>query len=214
MKAPFSGTRLLNDPAIKTTVLAGLEKQFNAALALDPVTVIQLSEMAGVVVEVQCSEPEFQCYVFLEKEGVRLAGYHEGETDAGIRGSIVALADLVAKRDQAIDAVPGLESWGSTDVLNRLSAIHQSVEFDWETVLCRCFGDVGGHLLAKGFHFASSQAEKIKTAAADNLEGYLQEELRLLPSRNELAAFAADVAELKLAVDGLADTVNDLNKQP
>ena len=144
-----------------------------------------------------------------------MLGYHEDKTDAGVCGSLVAFADLVARRNQPIDKVSGLESWGDEDVIQRLSEIHQSVEFDWEAVLCRCFGDVGGHLLAQGFYFASSQAEKVRTVAGENLEGYLQEELRLVPSRNELdsSTFAADIAELQEAVDALAANVNKFDKQ-
>ena len=73
MKMPFSGAGLLNEPTIKTALLAGLEKQLNAALKLDPVSLVELGKMAGVVVEVECAEPEFQCYVSLEPEAYSVA---------------------------------------------------------------------------------------------------------------------------------------------
>ncbi len=212
MKLPLPGVSLLNDPSFKTAWLATLEKQLNAILRLDPVSVKQLAKMAGAVIDVQCSEPEFSCYVHLEQDGIRLAGYHEGATDAGIEGSIIAFSSLVTHRNQPIETVPGLNCSGDSELLQHLSAIHQSVEFDWESLLCRCFGDVGGHLLAKGFHFASGQASRVRKTVADNLGEYLQEELRLVPSRNELEGFAADVADLQQVADALSVKIKDLNK--
>ncbi|MDP0560940.1 MAG: hypothetical protein QS721_00845 [Candidatus Endonucleobacter sp. (ex Gigantidas childressi)] len=211
MTSTSFGTEFFNYPATKTAVLAGLEKQLNAVLGLDPVTMVKLGEMAGTVVDIQCSDPEFQCYLHLQQKRISLTGYHEGDIDASIRGSIVALANMVAKRDQVIVEVPGLECHGSPEVLNALSAIHQSAEFDWEAILCRCFGDVGGHLLAKGFNFSSVLAKRIITTATSNLGEYLQEELRLLPSRNEFDAFVTDIADLQLTVDNLLDTVKNLD---
>ncbi len=212
MKSPFSLSHLLNKPTIKMAVLAGLEKQLNNVLPLDPLTLKKLGELSGTVVDVQCSEPEFQCYFFLDKTGIRLAGYYEGEVDTGLRGSLVTLADMVAHRDHPLDKVPGLETWGSADTLHNLSHIHQSVEFDWEAALCKVFGDIGGHMLAQGLSFASEQTAKVRTLAVNNLEGYLQEELQLLPSRNEVEAFALDVAELKSAIDALGESINPLKR--
>ncbi|MDP0588211.1 MAG: hypothetical protein QS748_03010 [Candidatus Endonucleobacter bathymodioli] len=211
MTSTFFGTKFINDPVIKTTVLAGLEKQLNAVLGLDPVTIVKLGGISGVVIDVQCSDPEFQCYLHLQQKSISLTGHHEGDTDASIRGSIVALTNMVARRDQPIDKVLGLQCQGSPEVLNALSMIHQSFEFDWEMVLCRCFGDIGGHLLAKGFDYSSVRAKRIITTLARNLGEYLQEELRLLPSRNEFDAFVADIADLQLTIDDLLNTVKNLD---
>ncbi|WP_330926457.1 hypothetical protein [Candidatus Sororendozoicomonas aggregata] len=212
MNSPFSLSRLLSEPTIKMAVLTGLEKQLNKVLLLDPLTLKKLGELSGTVVDVQCSDPEFQCYVFLDKVGLRLASYHEGSVDTGLRGSLVTLADTVAHRDNPLDKVVGLETWGSADTLSRLSDIHQSVKFDWEGALCKVFGDIGGHMLSQGLSFASEQTAKVRKTAVDNLEGYLQEEIQLLPSRNEVEAFASDVAELQSAVDALAQSISPLKR--
>ncbi len=214
IKPPFIGGGLFGDPAIKTAVLALLEKQLNAIIGLDPVIVRQLGAMEGRVVEIHCLEPDVQCYLYLEASGVRLAGYHEGSVDASIKGTLVAFTELASNRALDIGDVAGLESGGDPDILEQLSQAHRSAELDWEALLCRCFGDVGGHMLAQGFRFASRQAEKVRTVAADNLGEYLQEELRLLPSRNEVEAFSSDIAELQYAVDNLERLVNNAAKKP
>ncbi|MDD7804607.1 MAG: hypothetical protein PUP46_03345 [Endozoicomonas sp. (ex Botrylloides leachii)] len=213
MRASFPNEGFLNEPSVKAALLAGLEKQLDAALMLDPVSMTEIGKMAGIVVEVYCTEPKFKCYASLEKASIRLLGYYENEVDAGVRGPLMTLADLIMRRNQPIANITGLSSWGREDVLDRLSSILLLIELDWESVLCRSFGDVGGHLLAQGVRFLSKQAEGVRTIAAENLTDYLQEELRLVPSRNELDTFTVDVIELQEALSMLTDKVHKLDKQ-
>ena len=73
----FPPIGLFSDPAIKTALLTGLEKQLNAALALDPVSKNALGKMAGIVIEVHITELRLTSYLCLEQDLVRLFGYYD-----------------------------------------------------------------------------------------------------------------------------------------
>lgn len=210
MKKSLSNPISIKDSSIKTTLLLVLQKKINFALSLDPVIALKLSKMADIVIVVKCREPVFQCYISLRKEGVQLLSHYDGKTDAGVCGSLIDLARFLTVKNASITEVTGLIFWGNQNILNSLRAIQQSIEIDWETLLCLYFGDIGGHLVAKGLNFSSRKVHKVKTVAKYNLVDYLQEELRLVPSNSALNAFASDVAILKTAVDAFADNVNKL----
>lgn len=193
----------LTDPVLKGAFLAALEKQLNALLALDPVTLTRLGALAGRVVAFQITAPALQGYIHPGAFGIRLSGYHEGPVDAGLRGSLAAFAGLACHPRGGIHGPPGLESWGCTATLEQLYQIHCQAEPDWDALLCRGFGDLVGPLLAQGFRQLAGQASRVQAVAADNLGEYLQEELRLLPSRNEWKAFSGDIDALAIAVQRL-----------
>ena len=211
MNTSFNVYYIFNDPVFRTIFLAGLERQLNIALSLDPVTISRLCSMSNIVINIQCSEPRFQFYVYLGGDSIKLGSFNEGEADLCLRGSIAVLVGLVVIRRHRIDAVPGLKFWGRDEVLQQLSDILQSAELDWHGLLCQYFGSITGHLLARGFDLASSQAGKTKAIVVDNIKEYLQEELLFLPSRNELESFAADIAELKVDIDNIEGFIHEFD---
>lgn len=191
------------DPVLKTGLLAALERQVNGLLALDPVTLKKLSRWFGKVVAFQCTSPRWLCYVHFEQDRIRLAGVFDGVTDAQFTGSSVALATLATVRHLPFADVPGLSVTGDETLIADLQQIHWQMELDWERPLCQTFGDIAGHMMARGLRRIGKQAHRGQALLMNNLGGYLQEELRLIPSRVEMEGFAEEIGLLAGAVDRL-----------
>ncbi|KEI70710.1 ubiquinone biosynthesis accessory factor UbiJ [Endozoicomonas elysicola] len=195
------------DPVLKTGMLAAIEHQVNSLLALDPVTIKKLSHWFGKVVAFQCTSPQWLCFVHFEQDRIRLAGTlggeSDGEVDARFEGSSVAFAVLAFRRNLSFSEVPGLSISGDKALIADLQQIHQQLDIDWERPLCQTFGDITGHMMAQGLRFIGDHARRGQKLVMDNLGEYLQEELRLIPSRVEVEGFVAEVAHLADSMDRL-----------
>ncbi|MGB1271153.1 MAG: ubiquinone biosynthesis accessory factor UbiJ [Endozoicomonas sp.] len=202
------------DPAIKTGLLMGIERQVNALLSLDPVVFKRLSACAGKVIRVQVTSPDMECLIHLERDGLRLASVFEEACDAVFKGSGVSLASLVVQRPVSFEDVSGVEVSGCSQLLSALEATHNLVELDWESVLCRVFGDLGGHFIVRGLRFAGWQVRQGRQFMEDNAGGFLQEELQMAPSRPEVDGFGDELNHLVDSVGCLESRVEGLLKGP
>ncbi|MGO0306153.1 ubiquinone biosynthesis accessory factor UbiJ [Endozoicomonas acroporae] len=182
---------------VKMGLLAALERQVNSLLALDPVTIKKLSHWFGKVVAFQCTSPQWLCYVHFEHDRIRLASSLGAESecvvDATFTGSSVAFVTLATRRNLPFADVPGLSVSGDKTLIADLQQIHQQMELDWERPLCQTFGDITGHMMARGLRFVGDHVHRGQQLVMDNLGEYLQEELRLIPSRIEVESFAEEV---------------------
>lgn len=194
---------------IKTGLLAAFERQVNGLLALDPVIIKKLSLWFGKVVAFQCTSPQWLCYVHFEHDRIRLAGTlgeeSESLVDATFTGSSVAFATLATRRNLPFADVPGLSVSGDEALIADLQQIHQQMELDWERPLCQTFGDITGHVMARGLRFVGDHVHRGQQLIMDNLGEYLQEELHLIPSRIEVESFAEEVGCLAESMDRLEE---------
>ncbi|WP_257295747.1 SCP2 domain-containing protein [Endozoicomonas sp. YOMI1] len=190
-------------------LLAAIERQVNGLLALDPVTIKKLSHWFGKVVAFQCTSPEWSCYVHFEHDRIRLAGTlgeeSEGAVNATFTGSSIAFASLATRKNLPFADVSGLSVSGDEALIADLQQIHQQMEIDWERPLCQTFGDIPGHMMARGLRFVGDHVHRGQQLVMDNLGEYLQEELRLIPSRVEVAGFAEEVGRLAESMDRLEE---------
>ena len=202
---------VFTDPVVKTGCLAALEKQVNSLLKLDPVTFDRLSDHFGCVVEFHCLEPDFQCYATLLEQHVRLSGVYEGEPDVCFSGSMVSFSQLAGDRKTPFSEIQGLSVAGNEALVQALEHIHLDMELDWEKPFVDVFGVIPGHWLAQGIRFAGRRFSSLKETTEQNLSEYLQEELRLIPTRVEIEGFKSDVELLKGSVDRLAEEIEILS---
>lgn len=197
------------DPVIKAGLLAAMERQVNGVLALDPVTSKKLSRWFGKVVMIQCSSPPWLCFLHIEQDRIRLTSSYEGEADATFTGSSAALAILAIKRHLSFDQVHGLVVSGYQELIDDLQAMHRELDIDWERPLGQAFGEIPGHTIARGLRWLGGGVRRGQEMVMDNLGEYLQEELRLIPSRVEMELFASDVQQLAQRLDQLAQRQPD-----
>ncbi len=194
---------------IKTAFLAFLEARINEVLDLDPVTKKRLQQCDGAIVEVVQYSPDFHCYLFLDDLGVRCAGWHEGLVDVRFEGKASAFMALAMDRSDQWSQIPGLTVVGDETLLNQLQKAHEDMALDWESVLCRRTGVVIGHGLAEGIRSVSSILATSTHRSIESSTEYVQQELKLLPSKVELSAFNQEVESLSQGVDRLHQSIQN-----
>jgi ubiquinone biosynthesis protein UbiJ len=195
--------------------LAALEAAINAYLRLDPATVRRLAQLSGKVIAVELRGIGFTLFVLPGPERVQVLGRYEGEPDACLRGTPLALARMGLAADASAPLFAGeVTISGDVELGQAFKAALDAMEVDWEEHLSRIVGDVLAHQLgnlARGFAAWVGRSGEL---LGSNLGEYLQEERRALPHPLELEGFLAEVDELRNDVERLEARVQRLLATP
>jgi ubiquinone biosynthesis protein UbiJ len=198
---------------IPDAALAALEGLINRYLALDPEGARRLAALQGRVFLIEVTGFGTPIYLIPGPDSIQLFGEYAGEPDCTLRGSPAALARLGLSRRREDQLFGGeVEVEGQTDLAQELGDLLGGIEVDWEEQLSRLVGDPLAHQVGSGLRSAGRWGRQTTETLTQDLGEYLQEEARLLPSRNEVEAFLDDVDRLRDDVERLAARMGRLAK--
>lgn len=205
----------MNDPALHTAALAGLEFLVQKALALDPATTQRLAKLEGKVLLVHCSTPDIKVYCLPGKNGLQLQSwYDEKHVSSSLEGSLSEFVSLLQAEDKAASLINGAFTvkGDSADFIALQEALAQ-LDIDWEQPLSRLVGDMGSHHIGKMLRGSLAWGKQAHSSMQRNVEEFIHEEARLLPPRLELDNFYSDVSSLGLRVDRLEARLQRLKQK-
>ena len=183
---------------VNAAAYAALEQVLNRAIRLDPETPARLAPMHGQVIELQLLGTGLSLFLIPEPQGIQLLSAFDGAPDCTLRGTPLDLARMRGSRksaDQLFSGAVAIE--GDTQLAHRFGEFLAGLDIDWEEQLSKLTGDLVAHEvgnLARGLlDWGGRQTRTFE----QNLQEYLQEELRLLPSRPEVEPFLGDIDRLR-----------------
>lgn len=141
-------------------------------------------------------------FFFVVRDGrMTIETQHEGEADATLAGTPLALLSLVGPG--AADRLRGsaIRIAGDAEVAQRFQELLQQAQPDFEEELAGIFGDVAAHQMANFARGLFDWGRKAADSLALNVSEYLQEEGRDVPTRIELEEFLEAVDHLREAAD-------------
>ena len=185
-------------------LLAAAEGVVNAALGLDPEGAARLARLQGQVLLLQIAGFGTRIYVIPAERGLLLFGDYDAEPDCIVRGSPAALLRMVLSEHREDSVFEGaVEVEGDNGLAQGLGDVLRGLDIDWEEQFSKLVGDTLAHRIGLQARAGSRWAERSGKVLAQDLREYLQEEGRLLPSRDEIRGFLG-------AVDTLRDDVERL----
>ncbi|MEN8167067.1 MAG: SCP2 sterol-binding domain-containing protein [Pseudomonadota bacterium] len=183
---------------IRAATFAAIEQLLNQAIQLDPEAPARLEPMHGRVIKLELVGLALCLFVIPDPCGVQVFSLCEGEPDCTLRGTPLDLARMRSYRESADQLFSGaVEIEGDSGLAHQFGEFLSGLDIDWEEQLSKVTGDLIAHELgnmARGF---LAWGETVRHTAGLNLQEYLQEELRLLPSRYEIEPFLAEVDRLR-----------------
>ncbi len=189
---------------VTAAAYATLEQLLNQAIRLDPETPKRLSPLHGRVIELQLVGLGLSLYLIPEPNGIQLLSAFEGEADCTLRGTPLDLARMRGSQESANQLFRGsVEISGDSHLAQQFGDFLAGLDIDWEEQLSKLTGDVIAHEIGNATRGLLSWGRSQSQTFEHNLQEYLQEELRLTPSRLEIDPFFSDV-------DGLRDDVERL----
>jgi len=194
---------------------AGFEATLNRYLSLDPEALPRFASLEGKVIAIEIKPGIQTLFLFPSADGFLVLSDFDGQADATISGSPVALTKLGLADDPRDILFSGeVELSGDTQIANQFSRLLGQLDIDWEELLARNIGDITAHKVGNVFRDVSQWFKRSTNSACLDAGEYLQEESHLSPSNAELRKFINQVDVLREGVDRLSAKISQLKKQP
>ena len=199
---------------IKKYSLLVLQKAINQALALDEGMPLKMKDLKSRTLRIIISPLDVSFFLCFTENALELRESYEGESDATIQSSplgLIRLSLLPASKVRSLFN-DSIRISGDVELGQRVKALFDGVDIDWEGHLARFTGDVVAHQIGtfvrKGTDFGQHLSQSLRASVTE----YLQEEARLFPAREEVDDFFNDVDALSLRVERLSAHVHILSE--
>ncbi|CAM4384730.1 MAG: Ubiquinone biosynthesis accessory factor UbiJ [Legionella sp.] len=197
---------------LKKYSLKALQKAINTAILLDEQMPLKLQELNGKTLEMIIAPLNVRFFIQFNQGTVELLDHSEDEADTVIHSSplgLIRLSLLPASKARSLFN-DKIRMSGNMELGQQVKKLFDEMDIDWEGHLAHFTGDVVAHQLGSFMRKGLSFTKRIDESMRQNMSEYLQEELRILPSQNELEDFYKEVDELSLSVERLQAHVNHL----
>lgn len=201
-------------PLLSLSLLNPVENLLNRVLRQDSRALAQLERIGpGRILAIDCNAPvSWQLFLRVGEDRLELLSACEDEPDCRITAPAHALASLLLSEDSnARMREADIELSGDTMLAARLQKLLRELDIDWEDQLAPIMGNLASHQSAEAIRGARQWSAKSREQLQQTLREYLQEELRILPDREEAEAFSDRLDELRLRIDRLNARLNRLS---
>ena len=179
-------------------IIATIEDAFNRFLSLDPEAANQLAAIEGRIICLNIEGLNIHLYLFPSIDDVMVLDDFDGEADATISGTPIALARLgLASNSQAEMFDGDVTISGDLKLGRKFNKLLASLDIDWEEQLSKVMGDMAAHTLGNISRSIFSWKKRNRDSMKMNVGEYLQEEVHYLPSKSETEIFLQDVDSLR-----------------
>lgn len=197
---------------LKEYSLKALQTAINQAMKLDEQMPQKIQKLDGKTLEMVITPLNVNFYIRFKGSEMQLLHRIDGRPDTIIHSNPIGLIRLSLLPTSKARSLfnDKIRISGDIELGQSIKKLFDEIDIDWEGHLAHFTGDVVAHQIGsfvrKGLEFKN----QFSTSMQQNITEFLQEELRICPSRNELEDFFAEVDELVLSVDRLQAHINNL----
>ncbi|HAT2037257.1 TPA: hypothetical protein I8Z92_002721 [Legionella pneumophila] len=197
---------------LKEYSLKALQTAINQAMKLDEQMPQKIQKLDGKTLEMVITPLNVNFYIRFKGSEMQLLHRIDGRPDTIIHSNPIGLIRLSLLPTSKARSLfnDKIRISGDIELGQSVKKLFDEIDIDWEEHLAHFTGDVVAHQIGsfvrKGLEFKN----QFSTSMQQNITEFLQEELRICPSRNELEDFFAEVDELVLSVDRLQAHINNL----
>jgi ubiquinone biosynthesis protein UbiJ len=198
---------------INATLLTLAETSLNKLLLLSPETVDQLSQLSNKVIAIQLTSPAASLSLQPSERGLQIDMLERDDADVTLTGSASDFFRLLTAADNS-DAMFGksINVSGDSALATRFSNILIDAALDWEAILAQLLGDLPAHEIAHYLRWKANLYLNTGNSLILNLEEYLKEELRVLPSAPEISLFSSEVDRIRQETERLTARIDRLKQ--
>jgi len=198
--------------SVGQAVLLGFEQALNRVMEMDGRAAARLARFHGSVIGIELLGVDLKLFLVPDQKGrLQVLSSLDGEPDCLMRGAPLDLVrSALAERKEDALLSGRLEIVGDSGLAHRFSAVLAELDIDWEEQLARLVGDVAAHEAGSTVRAGGRWASRTGSIGAQDLQEYLQEEKRLLPTRYEVEEWQDEVDRLRDDVERMAARVERL----
>ena len=183
----------------------GLESAVNRYLLLDPAAGDRLAGLEGRVIALELRGLDLMLVFRVQGQGIAFIDEPGLTPDTVLRGTPLGITRLGLGRGNATGTLfsGDVEIAGDVETGQAFKAVLDAIDIDWEEQLSRLTGDLLAHQMGNAARHAGSWLDHARLTLERDLSEYLQEELRVVPTRIEIENFIEDIGRLGMDTDRL-----------
>jgi len=183
----------------------GLESALNRYLGLDPATGDRLAALDGRVIALELRGLELGLVFRVQGRNIALVDEAGLKPDTVLRGTPFGVARLGLGRGDATGTLFSgeVEISGDVETGQAFKAVLDAIDIDWEEQLARLTGDAFAHQLGNAARRTGSWLDRARLTLEQDLSEYLQEELRVVPTRIEIENLIEEIDRLAMDAERL-----------
>jgi len=171
----------------------------------------EITKYEGKTIKVISNSPSGRFWILFSFKGIELSTTYSNEADCLIDGNGIDLLKLFSgKHQKTFTHQSRINRSGQTEIIDTLLSIMNESTIDWRYELSKHTGYPLAHIIWKTGHNIHTAINQLIDTGTQNLSEYLQEELRILPSRNEINYFITEIKALQHATKLLETHINNL----
>jgi len=192
--------------AAETTMAltAALESAVNTYIAMDPEAQQQFARFSDKIIAIDLESTGLTLFCLPQAQGMTIMTNYEGEADTVIAGRPISLAKLSLRGDTKVMFEGEVTIRGDVELGQKFKRAIESIDIDWEEHLSRITGDVIAHKAGHMIREMASFWRANQNRAQDNGREYLQQELNVIPTHEEVEGLINDIENLRDDVARLA----------
>lgn len=179
-----------------------VQKVANHLLALDPEVQKEFSQFRNKVIKIEIVDLEKIVFLRFAETGIELLDNYAGEVQTSVKGTLLSLSQLGSNKSLSIE--------GDVEFMQQLMQLSKKYQFDLGALLANAFGDVAGHQLENGLRGALKWVQGSSQKMGKDMSEFLTDEIRVLPTRDEITIFSNEVDVLRDDVERISVKINRL----
>lgn len=193
-------------------ITRSLELAFNRYLDMDPAAGARLASLDGRVIALELRGLDLMLVFRVQGQDIAFIEEPDPKPDTVLRGTPISLARLGFGRGNVTGTLFSGEVKISGDVETgqAFKAVLDAIDIDWEEQLARLTGDVLAHQLGNAARHTGRWLDHVRLTLEQDLSEYLQEELRVVPTRIEIENLIENIGRLGMDADRLEARVKRL----
>ncbi|MDH3900289.1 MAG: SCP2 sterol-binding domain-containing protein [Gammaproteobacteria bacterium] len=181
-----------------------LESAFNRYLAMDPDARTRLEPLDDRTIALELRGFDLVICLQIKAGRVTVLPDPVTEPDTTLRGTPLGFARLGFGDDSVTTLFSGdVSITGDVETGQAFKAVLDELDIDWEEQLAGITGDIVAHQLGNAARSTGNWLRQGRNTLAQDMGEYLQEELRVLPTRIEIENFIGDVDRLHMDLERL-----------
>ncbi|MDG9669856.1 SCP2 sterol-binding domain-containing protein [Hahella sp. CR1] len=186
------------DPLLLTALNATAERIAAEILRYDAGSAARLAELDGKWAQLSLTPFNLSLYVRLG-ERPRFADEAGGDVDLIIQGSPGDFLSYLQNKGGA----QNIHIQGDMGLAQRIAAIANNLEVDWEAKLAEHLGDMPAHFLGTRLRGFGRWVKHVGDSFRRDAEEYVHHEARTAPSKDEMNYWADEVDRVRMDYDRL-----------
>jgi len=173
----------------------------------------KLQELAGRIAVIHITPINVTLNCLFTEQGIDFLAHMYAEPNVTIEGSPLSFLAMNFSENKLADIFAGkIKITGDVDTAQKFQDLLHGLEIDWEEIIAKYTGDPIAHHLGKFVKQTTSFGKRLICTAQENIGEYLQEEIKLLPTRVEINHFLDNVDNLRSDIDRLEAKLHLLDK--